>query len=164
MSDDLTSAVTTFRESRAFELVDDGFRVTTVELDAVVTITKPPDKPGLEYRLTVTAPDIDAVVVGETVADVVREGWFETFERRLADPHQVGIGLDPIEPTVLKDDGSVHVRLTFTESNVERARDNAKSLAEFVEGTWVEGLIPGYEYRGPAKTLLGRAMQQYDGT
>lgn len=150
------------RRSEGFEATDRGYRVATTAIDAVVSVSIDQDNTPV-YRVTVTAPTIDAVVVDESVADVIVDGWADTFERRLVDPHQVGRGLEPIEPIVLFEGDTVTVRLRFADRDPSRAAENARALAEFVEGTWVQGLIPGYEYRDPAASLLEKATNRYGG-
>jgi ATP phosphoribosyltransferase len=39
------------------------------------------------------------------------------------------------------------------------AADIAKAFVEYVEGTYVEGVIPGYEYADPVAGLRQRARQ-----
>jgi len=110
------------------------------------------------YRVTVRVPTIDAVVAGETVAPVVQEGWYETFERRLEDVGGVTRG-EPTEPTVALDEAAeeVVVETTVEAGYPGRAAGDVKAIVDYVEGTFVEGLIPGYTYREPAAGLLERA-------
>lgn len=162
------TALATLSSDPAFERRDDGFEVTTVVVDAVVRVASPgdakrPEEAAPRFEVTVRVPSIDAVVVGETVARVVREGWFETFRRRLDAPHQAGRSLDPLEPEVERiDDRTVEVRMGFADEDPQRAAENARALAAYVEGVWFEGLIPGYDYREPASTLLERAMDRHE--
>ena len=37
--------------------------------------------------------------------------------------------------------------------------DVAKTFVEYVEGTYVEGVVPGYDYRPPVSDLLSQAGQ-----
>lgn len=152
-------AESALRRSDAFAVENGAFAVTTTELDAQVTVSGGKDGPPV-YRVTVIAPTIDSVVADESVAGVVADGWADTFERRLVDPHQVGRGLEPIEPIVAVEEEAVTVRMRFRDADPERGGENARALAEFVEGVWVQGLIPGYTYREPAKTLLDRAVDR----
>lgn len=159
---DVDDVTTAFEDHEAFERSDGRYEATTTPLEGVVR-TETAEEGAIAYRVIVTAPTLDAVVEGETVADVVEEGWLETFELRLEDPHQAGRELEPIDPDVRREDGSVRVEMAFTSDHPDRAVENAKALVEFVEGTWLQGLIPGYEYREPAESLLDRATQNYDG-
>ena len=151
-----------FRQHPSFETVDDEFEVTFTPLGGVVTIGEESAGDAAEYRVVVTAPDIDAVVEGETVADVVRDGWFDTLERRLDDAHTVADAEEATEPTVERKGEDVVVTVTFRRADPERAAEDAKAIVEYVEGTWVQGLIPGYDYRDPAATFRERARQNYD--
>lgn len=125
------------------------YGLTTTVLE---TSVRPRDR----VSITVTVPGIDAAVSGETVADVVADGWFETFERRLADVYGVA-STDGEGPTIERDAREIRVRLEFDSS---RPAEDAKALIEYVEGTYVQGLIPGYEYRGPAGELLEAATER----
>jgi hypothetical protein len=44
------------------------------------------------------------------------------------------------------------------ESTTDQAVSDAKAVVDFVEATWIQGLIPGYEYDEPAASLLNRAQ------
>lgn len=151
-----------FDDHEAFEAEAEGYAVTTTPLGSRVRTETTADGEEVSYRVIVTPPTLDAVVEGETVAEVVEEGWFETFERRMEDPHQAGRGLAPIVPEVRREGESVRVEMAFTSDRPDRAAENAKALVEYVEGTWMQGLIPGYDYREPAASLLDRAAQNYD--
>lgn len=158
-----------FRQHPSFETVDDGtgeFEVTFTPLGGIVTAgedSADDDAPNRrEYRVDVTIPDIDAVVEGETVADVVRDGWFDTLQRRLDDAHTVADAGDATEPTVEREGEAgeeVVVTVAFERADPEGATEDAKAIVEYVEGTWVQGLIPGYDYREPAATFRERATR-----
>ena len=140
----------------AFERDGEAFAATTAAVDARVRVEGMDG--GVRYRVTARVPTIDAVVAGETVATVVQEGWYETFERRLED---VGgaTRTDPAEPTATLDEEAdeVVVETTIEPHRPERGAEDAKAVIDYVEGTFVEGLIPGYTYREPASRLLERA-------
>ena len=140
----------------AFEREGETFVTSTTAADARVRAEDTGS--GARYRVTVRVPTIDAVVAGETVAPVVQEGWFETFERRLED---VGgaTRVDPETPTAELDDavGEVVVETAVEADRPASAADDVKAIVDYVEGTFVEGLIPGYTYREPASSLLDRA-------
>lgn len=144
----------------AFERDDDRFVVTTTVFDAVVRIEEPSGDEADDVAVTVTVqvPTIDAVVAGETVAEVVQEGWFETFERRLEDVDGV-TQVDPDPPAVRLDasNDAVVVETTLRIRRPAVAADDAKAVVDYVEGTYVEGIIPGYTYREPAAGLIERA-------
>ena len=147
-------------DHESFERVGDEHRVTTTPFEGRVSAT---DGEGTtEFAVDVRVPTLDAVVEGEEVPQVIEEGWLETFELRLGDAHQATRRLEALDPEVEREDGEVTVTFAFEEST-ERGPEEAKALVEYVEGTWVEGIIPGYEYGEPAASLLGRAQQTYDG-
>lgn len=158
-----------FRQHPAFEKTDDGeYEVTTTPFEGVVTAAESDADESAsatdahEYCVVVRAPAIDAVVEGETVAEVVQTGWFETLERRLEDVHTVAETDTATPPEIRREGEEVVVRVEFARADPERAAEDAKAIIDFVEGTWVQGIIPGYDYRDPAAGLLERATQNYD--
>lgn len=150
MTDDLRRA---FEAHDDFERAGDGFEATGATFDARVAV-------GADgYRVTVAAPTLDAAVAGESVADVVQEGWLETFSRRVADVDGV-TRTDAVEPPVVERDGeTVFVDVAVDRGGVEPAMD-ASALVTFVEGTWFEGVIPGYDYREPVASVRKRAQDR----
>lgn len=141
---------------RESEVDGDAFATTTAAADARVRVEE--TGTGAGYRVTVRVPTIDAVVADETVAPVVREGWFETFDRRIEDVGGVTRGeTEPPTATLDEATGEVVVETTVDAGRPERAAGDVKALVDYVEGTFVEGLIPGYTYREPAASLLERA-------
>lgn len=152
-----------FDSHEAFERDGDRFVVTTTVFDADVRIEEPEptddgDDTDVTVAITVTMPTIDAVVAGETVADVVQEGWFETLDRRLEDVDGA-TRLEPEPPAVRMDETAAEV-VVETALAAERpavAAGDAKAVVDYVEGTFVEGIIPGYTYREPAAGLIDRA-------
>lgn len=146
----------------AFEPTDDGYDLSTTVFDTRVTATAADGERDGEFRVTVTLPTLSAAVAGETVARVVETDWFETFERRVADVFKVAATSTHEEPIVERDAaaGEVTVRLEYVAWDAREGVEDAKALVEFVEGTYAQGLIPGYEYRGPAATLRANAQQR----
>lgn len=140
----------------AFEREDGGFVTSTTATEARATAEETDE--GTRVALTIRVPTIDAVVAGETVAPVVREGWLETFERRLEDLGGVARG-EVANPTVTVDaeTDEVVVETTVESADPHVAAEDAKAVVDSVEGTFVQGLIPGYDYRAPASELLERA-------
>lgn len=108
-------------------------------------------------RLRVELPDIDAAVVGETVGEAVREGWFQTLRRRLGDAPDAARG-DHDPPTVEREGETVVVTFDL----VDPAADDAVALVGFVEGTWFQGIVPGYEYREDVAAMRARARRAGD--
>jgi hypothetical protein len=139
----------------AFERVGETrFESTTTAFDAVVTTGEVDGRVALDVQVRV--PTLSAVVVDE-VAPVVEEGWLETFELRVDDVADVTAADRDLEPTVRRDDEGVVVEATVTDLNERRAVDDAAAVVNYVEGTYVQGIIPGYDYTEPVSGLLDRA-------
>ncbi|WP_247010026.1 DUF5813 family protein [Halorientalis litorea] len=156
-------AVRAFAGHDAFERDGDGFRVTTTRFEGHVTARETDDW-ALEYILTVRAPMLDSAVEGE-VGSTVLDGWFDTYERRLEDaPKATRADVDLSSLDVHEAAGDAVAEFTFEFGNADRAPDVAKAFAEYVEGTYAEGIVPGYEYRGVVAELLGDAASTGDGS
>jgi len=140
----------------AFEADGEEFAVTATTFEARVAVEG--TTAGPVYAVTVRVPTIDSVVAGETVAPVVQEGWLETFELRVADVGGV-TRLEPTAPEVSTDAAAeeVVVETSIPADRPNVAADDAKAVVDFVEGTFVEGIIPGYTYREPVSGLIERA-------
>jgi hypothetical protein len=108
------------------------------------------------FDVTVRVPLLSAVTADE-VAPVVEEGWFETFERRVADAGGVTRGDHDVSPTVSRSGLEAVVSASFADPNERRGVDDANAVVNFVEGTYVQGIIPGYEYTEPVTSLVDRA-------
>lgn len=144
-----------FRDHEGFERVDDGrFEATTTAFDAVVAAREVDGR--IEYNLTIRAPSLSAAVDGD-VAAVVEEGWLETFELRVADADGVLRKEHDLTPAVRLTEEAVIVETTFTDINERRGVDDAAAVINYVEGTYVQGIIPGYDYTGTAAQLIDRA-------
>ena len=144
-------------EHGAFRETADGFSVRTTPFDTAISIAASEEKAVL--TVTVRVPPIDAVVDGDQVAPVVKEGWFETFERRLEDLDGA-LYEDPDQPLLSLRPEAVIVEVGFTTSDPTRAVSDAKAVVDYVEGTYVEGIIPGYTYTEPVDGLLDRAAER----
>ena len=158
----LESAERSLSEHGAFEDREEEYAVTTTGFDAVVRVDSAGD--ALSYRVLVAVPTLDAAVEGENVAPAVREGWFETFERRIA--HNDGTTrVDPGDPIVTLDvdAGEVRVEIGFETTIPARGTEDAKALVDFVEGTYLQGVVPGYDYREPVAGLIQRAEDRSKG-
>jgi hypothetical protein len=160
--EDSTAVKDAFASHDAFEPTDGGFEYVKTPFDATVTVEGSDDADAESYHVDVIVrlPMLDAVVAGETVADVVEDGWYETFERRMEDAFDVARS-DGGPPAVERDaeNESIVVELAFETRDVRRAVEDAAALVEYVEGTYVQGVIPGYDYRDPVAELLDRARQ-----
>ncbi len=113
----------------------------------------------LRFAVTVRVPSLSAVTEGD-VADVVETGWFETFERRVVDVGGVTRGDHEFDPDVDRGTDDVVIRFELTDINERRGVDDAGALIDFVEGTYVQGVIPGYEYTDPVSGLISSARRQ----
>ncbi|GGL50395.1 DUF5813 family protein [Halocalculus aciditolerans] len=129
----------------------EGFEPTTNDWDAVVTVD------GGTVTVAVTVPTLDAVVEEDVVAGVVEDGWFETFELRVEDVEGVTYA-ETGEPTVERDAAEVTVTTTL-DARPGNAPDDALAVVNYVEGTWFEGIIPGYDYVEPVQAMRERASQ-----
>ncbi|WP_254766983.1 DUF5813 family protein [Salinilacihabitans rarus] len=143
----------------AFEPADDGYDLETTVFDAAVTADEAEGERDGAFRVVVAVPTLDAAVAGETVAPVVEDGWFETLERRLADVFSVAHTSTHEQPRLERDDDEVRVILEYVAWDAGEGVDDAKTLIEYVEGTFAQGIVPGYEYRGPAKALVENAQR-----
>jgi hypothetical protein len=143
-----------FENHGAFEAHDlHAYAVTTTPFEATVTVD------GETVRLSVWLPTLDATVADETVAPVVADGWYDTLQRRLSDVPDVTSTAADIELAVSREDDTVVVE-TAIEPAPGAAADDAKAIVDFVEGTWVQGVVPGYDYEGPAAQLLAKAKSR----
>jgi hypothetical protein len=142
-----------------FERRDGAFDATTTPFDATVELADADD--AVRYEIVMELPSLDAVVAGESVAEVVSEGWLETFDRRLEDVDGA-LRADAGEPTVEHDerDRTVTVTASFVSARPDHGAEDAAALVGYVEGTYVEGVIPGYTYREPVAGLLEQARER----
>lgn len=134
-----------------FERQDDAWSPTTTDWDAGITVEDE------TVEITVELPTLDAVVAGESVAPVVEDGWFETLERRLEDVDGVTYAtvsdLDVERtPTVVTVDATLEARPGETAAD-------ALAIVNYVEGTWFEGIIPGYDYVESVQAMREQARQ-----
>ena len=150
-----------FERHDAIETTEDGFEVTTTAFDSTVTVEQVDGS--IEYRVSVRVPTLDAATKDE-VGPTVALDWFETFERRLEDAAKaVRERVELTDFTVEETERVVTVEYAFSWENPTRAVEIVKAFVEYVEGTYVEGVIPGYEYRPPVTELLGEATQGGEG-
>ncbi|MFT4922910.1 MAG: hypothetical protein ACI8XM_002129 [Haloarculaceae archaeon] len=163
MTDQLPDGVERAVEGRdAFERDGDGFRVTTTAFDGRVTALEGPD--ATVYTVTVRVPTLDAATA-DGVGGAVEDGWFETLERRLEDaPKATRADVELANYDVERDGEEVFVTYGFEWEGPGRAADIAKTFVEYVEGTYVEGIVPGYEYVSPVADLIDSASQGEGGS
>ncbi len=145
----------------AFEPTEEGFRLTTTVLDgAVVPAAGPADH---DYRLVIRAPTLAAATADE-VGDSLAEGWFETFALRLEDAPTSTRHDVTLETCDVRVEGEeVVADLAFGHDEPGAVPAIARALVEYAEGTYVEGVVPGFDYEEPVATLLGQATQEGGG-
>lgn len=163
MSDELPDrAVRAFDEHDAFERDDRWFEVTTTRFEGRVTADETDDW-ALWYTLEVRAPML-STATADDVGPAVEDGWFETYGLRLEDAGMaVRQDVEFEDHRVFEEAGDAVAVFEFEWGNVDQVPDIAKAITEYVEGTYMEGIVPGYEYRSPVSELLTRARSGGDG-
>ena len=147
-----------FRDHDSFERRDDGtYESTTTVFDGRVR-PRPGDDGQIRFDVTVSVPMLNEVTE-DHVADVVEEGWYETFELRVADLYGVTKVDRDISPETERADREAIVSVEFADINERRGVDDAGAIIDFVEGTYVQGIIPGYEYTEPVTALISRGRR-----
>lgn len=158
------AAARAFADHAAFEPVGNGHAVTTTPFDATVRAL-PADAEGRDaaFEVAVDLPALDAAVADEPVSEVVVEGWFEPLDLRLRDAYDVA-EVDPLsDPAIELVGDRVHAEFAFHAWDAEPGVADAKAIVDYVEGTYVQGIVPGYEYAEPVASLLSRATQHGEG-
>ncbi|SDY50764.1 DUF5813 family protein [Halobellus clavatus] len=146
----------------SFESRSEGrYAVTTTVFDADVTVDGADG--AAVFDVTVQVPMLDAVTA-DHVAPVVEDGWFDTFSLRVDDVDGVLRGTDDVAVAVERDGDEATVEVELVDIDPGRAADNAVAIVEYVEGTYVEGVIPGYDYTEPVTHLIQRAADAGGGT
>ena len=163
MTEEIPERVTAaFGSHDAFDREGGAFVVTTTRFDGRVTASDTDDW-AFEYTLTVRAPMLSTAVAGEAVGPAVEDGWFDTFERRLEDaPKSTRADVELDEFVLEEDAGHAVATFTFEFGNSDRAPEVVKAFAEYVEGTYAEGIVPGYDYRGVVAEMLDEASSHGD--
>jgi len=171
-------AVASFVGHDAFDRVDDGseFRVRTSTFPATSRAREDRQEGAVRVLVAVALPTLQAAVVdGDAVADVVEDGWFDTLGLRLEDAYDVAEVEPAAEPVVTREtppvtvagveleseqnDGrAVLARFEFRLDDPAATARRAKTIVDYVEGTYVQGVIPGYEYGDPVAGLLASAQ------
>ena len=162
MVDDVTErARRAFWSHGSFEPSDDAYENVTTPFDARVAVDEADGGRG-RFEVTVRVPSLDAAVA-EDVAPVVEDGWSVTFELRVEDVGGVTRGDDEVETEVRRTRDEIVVEMTYEDLDANRGADDANALVNFVEGTYVQGIIPGYEYTGPVSELVSNARDAAGG-
>jgi len=160
MTDDVSAARDALASHGAFEDRDDGFACTTTPFDVTVTVDPAGEGRAGTFRVVERLPTLDAAVEDEHVGDAVGNGWYETLALRLEDAYDVVQSSDTEPVDVVRDGDGVRVELGVTAWDADRGAADAKALVDFVEGTYVQGIVPGYDYGEPVAQLRGRARKR----
>jgi hypothetical protein len=151
-----------FRDHGSFERTGETtFAATTTAFEGDVAVDALEDG-RIRFEVTVRVPTLDAVTT-DRVAPVVEEGWYETFELRVVDVSGVTAVERDLDPSVRRLEDEVVVAASLSDVNERRGVDDAGALVDFVEGTYVQGIIPGYQYTEPVASLVSRARRHGTG-
>jgi hypothetical protein len=154
-------AARVFEANDAFERDGRWFEVTTTRFDGRVTAEEP-DEWAIAYTLEVRAPMLSTAIEGG-VGSAIEDGWFDTYELRLEDAGMaVRQDLEFDEQRVFEEAGDAVAVFEFGWGNADHVPAMTKAIAEYVEGTYMEGIVPGYEYQPPVSELLSRARTDAD--
>ena len=134
---------------------DGALVVTSTPFDGRIAAAEADDG-RIAFDVTVTVPTLSAVVADE-VADVVEDGWLDTFERRIGAIGDVTAAPHDLSPAVERTGEEVVVTESIRDLNERRGLNDAVAVVDYVEGTYVQGVIPGYEYGEPVSGLISRA-------
>jgi hypothetical protein len=150
-----------FTDHTAFEQVDEAtFESTTTTFDGIVEADEVDGH--IRFAVEVRIPLLNSVTEDE-VAAVVEDGWYETFELRVEDIGGVFRTERDLEPTVTRQGETITVEASFEDINERRGVDDAGAVIDYVEGTFVQGIIPGYEYTEPVASIIDRARENAGG-
>jgi len=152
-----------FEAHDAFAPADGGYRLTTTVFDTEVTASERDDY-ATDFGVRVEVPTLRSAAEDGEVGDAVQSGWLDTLERRLEDAPmatRAAVDLDGFDVTTA--DGTVAVTYAFAFGDAAGAVEVAKTFVEYVEGTYVEGVVPGYDYGEPVTDLLSAASTDEDG-
>jgi hypothetical protein len=145
-----------FGSRDTFVASGEGYVVETTSFEGHVTASEREDF-RTDYEVTIRAPTLQAATADE-VGEAVADGWFETPERRLEDaPKATRVVVELDDYTVERDGEDVVVTYRYSLGGEREAADVAKAFVEYVEGTYVEGIVPGYDYVGVVADLLNSA-------
>lgn len=147
-----------FRDHNAFEEVEAGRYESVVTPFEGVVDASPVDGGRCEFSVTARVPMLDEVTE-EHVADVVEEGWYETFALRIEDIGDITTTERDLAPEVTTEGRHAVIRLSFADINERRGVDDAGAVIDYVEGTFVQGIIPGYQYTDPVASIIDKARQ-----
>ncbi|ELZ33298.1 hypothetical protein C474_04440 [Halogeometricum pallidum JCM 14848] len=143
------------RDHDSFEKRDGStYEWTATAFDGRVDVGE--DGGEITFDVTVRVPML-ADVTADAVAPVVEDGWYETFELRVEDVGGVTKKEREFDVDVTREGTSAVVRTSLSDINERRGVEDAGAVIDYVEGTYVQGIIPGYEYTDPVAGLINRA-------
>jgi len=151
-----------FRDNEAFTVEDGRFVTETTVCEATVTVAPTAGDRAGAFTVTVTVPTIDAAAADE-VGSAVASGWYETFALRLEDAFDVATTSDHEPPSVERGGGVVTATFEYRAWRAGDGVADAKVLVDYVEGTYAQGVIPGYDYEGAVASLVERATNRAGG-
>jgi hypothetical protein len=153
-----TAVAEEFESHDAYTVTGEAASVTTTTFEGTVVVAEADVEWAERYVVTVTVPTLSAAA-SDDVGSAVESGWLDTFERRLEDaPKATRASVDLEAFNVTASDGTVTVTYEFTSGSPATAAGIAKTFVEYVEGTYVEGIVPGYDYQPPVSNLLQQAQ------
>lgn len=136
----------------------DGFVPTNTPFDGRITVDVQQDGQSV-FNVSVRVPMLSAVTEGE-VAEVVEEGWYETFTLRVLDVGDIFRTPRDLDPVIRRTGDGIFIEETITDPDERRGIADTAALIDFIEGTYVQGVIPGYEYTEPVASILAEARQR----
>jgi len=148
-------------EAALEETAEGQYTITTTVFDATVTVTD--DDGSAAFAVSVRVPMLDAATA-DRVAPVVEDGWFDTFALRVADVGGALRGSDDLDVDVTREGDEAVISTELTDLDAKRGATDAVAVADYVEGTYVEGIIPGYDYTEPVTALIQRATDAAGGS
>lgn len=151
-----------FRDHDAFTERDGAFSTETTVCEATATAAPTDGDRAGAFAVTVTTPAID-VAASDEVGEAVADGWYETFALRVGDAFDVAQTSDFDEPSVERAGGVVTATFTYRSWRAASGVADAKALVDYVEGTYAQGVIPGYEYDEPVASLVQQAAERGGG-
>jgi hypothetical protein len=134
---------------------DGSASVTSTAFDATLTASERDDG-HIEFSVEVQVPLLSTVTPDE-MAEVVADGWADTFRRRVENIGAVTEGDHDLEPTVSREADTLRVEAILDDLDHTRGTNDAVAVVDYVEGTYVQGVIPGYEYEPPVSNLIETA-------
>jgi len=150
------------RDHDAFTEDGGTFRTETTVCEATLTATPTDADRAGAFTVTVTVPSIE-VAAADEVGDAVADGWYETFALRIGDAFDVAQTGDFDEPSVERAGGVVTATFAYRSWRADRGVADAKALVDYVEGTYLQGIVPGYDYEEPVASLVRQAAERGGG-